>query len=111
MKTVLQLDVRGSEAPLDAILSTLPDQSEPSVWDEEFDLMKGEDEDGTPMLAAHIPYHDEGDARDKFAEVTGLSTLESTAQPGSQVHVHECPTSGSSEAWDCGDRILDELLV
>lgn len=107
-KYVLQLDVRGSSVPLDTIEDHLPGADDDRVWSDERRVNRGEDEDGVPYLSAHVPFNHEDDARDLHGELGALNGVLNSADSG-YIHVHECPTSGSEEAWDCSDRVVLEI--
>lgn len=109
-KYVLQLDVRGSNAPLDTIANHLPDKSHTDTWATEHRQARGTAPDGVPYLTAHIPYHVQADALDKHAELKGLNGVINSADSGSYIHVHECPTGSGSDSWDCSERIIEKTV-
>lgn len=109
-KYVLQLHVSGSSVPLDTIEDHLPDTGDDRVWADERRTTRGESEDGTPYLSAHIPFNREDDARSIHGELGALNGVLNSADSG-YINVHECPTSGSDTAWDCGDRVLVEITA
>jgi hypothetical protein len=107
-KYVLQLNVTGSNVPMETILDHLPGDEDETVWPDEYSVSIDEDEDGQEVLYAHVPFHQENEARSVHAELGAINGVLQSADSG-YMHVHECPTGGSSEAWSCGDRILVDL--
>ena len=104
-KFVLQFRLVGDLVPIQDILSTAPDESASDVWPDEYQLREGTTIDDTPVVSGHIPCNSQSAAEAYYNDLLSLDGVSDSADAG-YLHVHECPTRGGDDVWDCSERVI-----
>lgn len=112
-KYVLQLEViaqPNSPNQLNGVMNALPNESDSGVWGDEYSVSRVDDPvDGNAYVTAHIPFDVQADAEGELNRLKGLQSFIDAV--GGYLHVHECPTGGTDEQWDCGEHVTVEELL